>query len=257
MWKGRCSVKEIIYDCPDNKCKDHRVECNEGSSITSFCLTGDCVPQERTEDQDINKALSALAALADASKQLDDAGKYIFVGQRGECRNDSLGAKNCCSNGGWAQGLKLTSCDDDSRKLMNAKRAGLAAYVGGYSEKKGIPPATWKQHIETYCIFKSKLARIVQVAGRTQLGIPFGDPKSPNCRGLTPEELQKVDFAKIDFSEVYQDIQSKMNIESAVETNKRVQEKTLEFVKNLNPVKKMKKEVRALQKSTQDKTGNK
>jgi len=57
------------------------------------------------------------------------------------------------------------------------------------------------QKKKTYCCFGSPLARIAAEQGRIQLGFDFGTAKSPNCRGFTPEEFQKLDFSKIDFSE--------------------------------------------------------
>jgi conjugal transfer mating pair stabilization protein TraN len=62
-----------------------------------------------------------------------------------------------------------------------------------------------------YCVFPSKIARIVQVEGRrNQLGIGFGvvgdDYAHPDCRGITPEELSKLDFGKMDFRSLYNDM---------------------------------------------------
>ena len=50
--------------------------------------------------------------------------------------------------------------------------------------------------------------RIIHQQGRAQLNsvAGFGTPEAPNCRGLTPEEFQSIDFSKIDFSEYYGDL---------------------------------------------------
>ncbi|KJV74078.1 conjugal transfer protein TraN [Orientia tsutsugamushi] len=37
----------------------------------------------------------------------------------------------------------------------------------------------------------------------------FGTPECPKCRGLTVEELQKVDFTKINIDELFGDILTK------------------------------------------------
>ena len=62
------------------------------------------------------------------------------------------------------------------------------------------------ENTTSYCCFSSKLVRIIQEQGRPQLGIGWGTPKNPDCRGFTPEELQQINFEKIDFSEYYSDI---------------------------------------------------
>ena len=53
-----------------------------------------------------------------------------------------------------------------------------------------------------YCVFDNKLARIIQYQGRSgQLGIGFGGASSPDCRGITVDELQKIDFNAMDYSD--------------------------------------------------------
>ncbi|WP_137887457.1 conjugal transfer mating pair stabilization protein TraN [Pseudomonas sp. 2FE] len=54
---------------------------------------------------------------------------------------------------------------------------------------------------ESYCCYGSVVGRIVQESAREQLGISYGDVKSPSCEGLTPDELQQVDWDKVDLSE--------------------------------------------------------
>ncbi|MDF1931748.1 hypothetical protein PGH45_19140 [Legionella pneumophila] len=36
--------------------------------------------------------------------------------------------------------------------------------------------------------------------GGGQLGIPYGTAQYPDCRGLTPEELKRINFASLDLS---------------------------------------------------------
>lgn len=57
-----------------------------------------------------------------------------------------------------------------------------------------------------FCCFGSKFAKLLQEQGRKQLGLDFGTAQSPNCRGFTEEELQKIDFSKLDLSEITSDI---------------------------------------------------
>lgn len=64
---------------------------------------------------------------------------------------------------------------------------------------------------EVYCVFNSKLGRIIHEQGRVQLQSfnpngNWGRTRSPNCEGLTPEEFQMLDFAEIDLSDMFGDI---------------------------------------------------
>ena len=53
------------------------------------------------------------------------------------------------------------------------------------------------------CCFNSKLARIINEQGRTQLGRGWGDVRSPDCGGFTVAELQSLDFGAMDLTEFY------------------------------------------------------
>jgi conjugal transfer mating pair stabilization protein TraN len=70
-----------------------------------------------------------------------------------------------------------------------------------------------------YCCFNSKLARIIQEQGRPQLGRSFGDPKNPDCSGLTIGDIMKIDFSKVDFSEFIADIKPKLPNPDKVKQN--------------------------------------
>ena len=72
------------------------------------------------------------------------------------------------------------------------------------------------QKKQVYCVFQGKLARIVQEQGRRdQLHVGFGSGDSPDCRGISPEELQKIDFDPINFADFYSDLQNNQNIPNA------------------------------------------
>ena len=64
-----------------------------------------------------------------------------------------------------------------------------------------------------YCVFDNKLARIIQYQGRSgQLGIGFGGASSPDCRGITVDELQKIDFNAMDYSDFYEELNERTNL---------------------------------------------
>ena len=86
---------------------------------------------------------------------------------------------------------------------------GQCHYIGEYCSSKFL--GLCLQHKKTFCCFSSPLARIIQEQGRpqSQINISWGQPKTPNCRGFTPTEFQKIDFTKINFSEYFSDITNK------------------------------------------------
>ncbi|HIP43063.1 MAG TPA: hypothetical protein EYG91_04025 [Aquifex aeolicus] len=61
-----------------------------------------------------------------------------------------------------------------------------------------------------YCCYDSKFARILVEQAYKQLGYSWGSWDNPNCNGLTFDDLKKLDFSQMDFSELIQEIQAKM-----------------------------------------------
>jgi len=170
-----------------------------------FCMDGNCTDHSYTQSGSFNDAMSALNAEADAeSYENPDS---IFNGKKYTCSKEPIGYSNCCQDKGWGQDANLTQCSDEEKKLGELRQQGLAVKVGGYCAHKTLFECT--EHRESYCVFQSTLSRIVQTDGRQkQLGIGFGSAKHPNCRGLTAEELSQVDFADVDFSDYYTELNS-------------------------------------------------
>jgi hypothetical protein len=67
----------------------------------------------------------------------------------------------------------------------------------------------------SFCCFGNKLSRILQEQGRRQLGLGWGSPAAPDCNGLTPEQLSRIDFSRIDFSEFYDDFKTQLQAKDA------------------------------------------
>lgn len=134
---------------------------------------------------------------------------YIFNGRDLRCRPPGVqtGMSDCCKKKKDWFGLGYCNKSEQELAALRAwgKKEGQCHYVGSYCALKVFGVCLQKKR--TYCCFHSVLARIVQEQGRKQLGIDWGSPKSPNCRGLTPDEFQKIDFSKIDFSEWYSEIE--------------------------------------------------
>ncbi|POZ50655.1 conjugal transfer protein TraN [Methylovulum psychrotolerans] len=54
---------------------------------------------------------------------------------------------------------------------------------------------------EAYCCFSSAFGRVLQEQARPQLGKNFGTPQSPECSGITMDEISRLNFDAMDFSE--------------------------------------------------------
>lgn len=201
-----CIRYQQTYQCPIQSCSpSSNIVCGDG---TNYCLDGNCVDHGYQGSKDFAKGVSALSAISDASKKLDPSTLTIFAGHPVECSEKPVGFSNCCSETGWGQDIGLASCPLDAKKLHEAREQGQAVKVGRYCS--GSDPFPCLEHSQVYCVFNSKLAKIVQEQGRGgQLQIDFGTAKSPNCQGITPEQLQSLDLSKIDFKDFYADIHAK------------------------------------------------
>ncbi len=141
--------------------------------------------------------------------QTDESGHclgtlYIFNGNDNRCRPSGIqtGGTDCCKKGTTWFGLG--QCKESEKTLGKLREFGSldgnCHYIGDYCSEKW-PLVGCVQKKKTYCCFSSPLARIIQEGGRPQLGIGWGIPEAPQCRGFTPEEFQKIDFSKVNFSE--------------------------------------------------------
>jgi conjugal transfer mating pair stabilization protein TraN len=102
---------------------------------------------------------------------------------------------------------KYASCSPTEQALGMKKDQRLCTYVGSWCSKKVLGACVEKR--EGYCCYNSRLARIFNEQGRTQIGKTYGDPATPNCSGFTLTEIQNLDFSKMDLSEFISEITPK------------------------------------------------
>jgi conjugal transfer mating pair stabilization protein TraN len=107
------------------------------------------------------------------------------------------GFSNCCSKNGWGQDFLGAECSDNEKLLASRQAKKLCIFVGKKVDSRlGVDINS--QYYS--CCFNNMLEKIVQEHGRKALAISFGTPDNMKCRGLSIEELQKIDFNEIDFS---------------------------------------------------------
>ena len=243
---GTCLVHENLYECPKSVklCRRKTTVLDCGGEIR--CASGaDCFDTATARSPDFPRTAARMAVLSDMERCMatsrdgqaspegygplavdsasgttaapidcsDDVagGVSVFKGRRYRCDLNLAGfIQNCCRRKGLFRGY----CPQGTRELR-ARRddARACRYVGMY-KKKVLGITLGKRKV--YCCFNSKMARLVHEQGRPQLadrglwrtsaGGGWGTAKSPDCGGMTAEQLQKIDFDAIDFSEIYGDI---------------------------------------------------
>jgi hypothetical protein len=106
----------------------------------------------------------------------------------------------------------IMECDEESAETGANLKYGLCSAVGSYCTQKTLKLCYKK--MRSYCCFASMLARIVQEQGRPQLGMSFGRSKDPDCRSFTEDEFMRIDFDRIDFTELINSMMRNMENET-------------------------------------------
>ncbi|MFJ3458619.1 type-F conjugative transfer system mating-pair stabilization protein TraN [Scandinavium goeteborgense] len=201
--EGFCVSQQVTYSCERKKTGNGQICGGE-----FFCTDGSCAQGQTGTSNMFGQAVSALAAVAAAGEdvaELNGENVRAFTGEAQHCKKMAVGFNNCCKDSGWGQDVGLSSCSSDEKALGKAKEKKLTVYVGEYCSKKVLGVCLEKKR--GHCQFDSKLARIVQEQGRRgQLGVSFGSGSSPDCRGVTVDELQRLDFGVMNFSDFYSDL---------------------------------------------------
>lgn len=99
-------------------------------------------------------------------------------------------------------------CDQKEILVAMKRKADLCHYIGSYCSSKALGGCVTK--METQCCYISKLTKIVNVQGKAQLGRGWGTPENPSCEGFTAQDLEKIDFSKMDLAGFYDDVYANM-----------------------------------------------
>lgn len=154
------------------------------------------------------KALAQLEALKQIEQeQVGGMNISVFKGTDSRCVTNFGGSfKNCCTkNGGWGRSVGLgTKCSAEENVLQKARQENRCVSLGSRVKKRHLGVVVSRESV--FCCFPSPIARAIQEGARAQLGIGFGNANGSQCRGLTPEELERVDFGNLDLSDAFSDI---------------------------------------------------
>lgn len=178
------------------------------------CLDGSCDDQSYKPNNEMGEAIAQLTALSEIKNYIgedfDQNSLSIFKGDAGDnsCGIGVVDSFDCCGeDDGWALSLHLTKCGSNEIALHKKREENKCVRIGRYCAEKVLGACI--RHKVSYCCFDNKLIKTIQEQGRSQLGIDYGTPEQPNCRGFSAEELSKIDFSKLDLSEYASDILGK------------------------------------------------
>ena len=158
------------------------------------CVGADCETVRAQSNTGFVEATTRLnMALELGGEAFDRGDMRFFTGTRRACHIKLFGLANCCTNSGLLVGLG--NCSAEERELAEERNAGNTHYLGRYCSKRTFFGVCVRRS-RAWCVFGSKLGRILQQQARAQLGIGWSD-----CRGFTVAEIEGIDFARLDLSE--------------------------------------------------------
>lgn len=210
---GFCDTWQQTFACA-KPCSKTRLICPG----KPHCADGACDNTVLEQSNDIQEGLSSLAVLAASAGGIAETaatGKpNAFAGKSLTCKKTIAGVRDCCRDSGW--GDWVVHCPASMQELIKARHENRAIYLGHY--KDGL------EKIHVYCVFPSLIAAIVQREGRGgQLKLSFGTAKTPDCRGISPEELAAIRFEALDFSPLTDTIKSRLQLPDEDISSERLQ----------------------------------
>jgi len=204
--EGECTLFKTTLECPKvtkEETEQKQLICGGNAP---YCLDGSCGTTEFEPDKDMMEALTKLKVFSEVSKHTDSL--KIFTGRCLRCSNDVMGFRDCCKGGGWGMSMNLAGCGEEDKTLQHQRSKGLCVQVGKpfCTQKTSLPLKICLTKKTSFCCFPNKLLKAIQEQGRAQLGIGWGDGEHPDCRGLTPEELSRIDFSRLDLRAAVEEV---------------------------------------------------
>ena len=163
-----------------------------------WCVGAGCDSTEPQANTGFVEATTRLnMALEMGGEEFDRESLRIFTGKKRRCHIHFGGLANCCRNSGALVGL--ANCSASEKELAKERNAGNTHYLGKYCSKRVFGVCIRRSR--AWCVFGSKLGRILHQQARPQLGLGWS-----SCRGFTVAEVERIDFASLDLSEFTDDL---------------------------------------------------
>lgn len=213
--QGNCLTQTQSYMCETKGATvSPAVTCADS---TTFCEGGSCYDQSYAPNTGFGKSVAILEATRQASKDFSANGgnPIIFVGKTLKCDKPIAGLIDCCDLDSKLDPLNPLpadiasfACSSEEKDLAIRKVEGKCHEMGEYCSSKTVLGCL--RDSVNHCCFGSKLVRIIHEQGRPQVARGWGADKSPDCSGLSIDEIQHMDFSAMDFSEFINDIKATM-----------------------------------------------
>lgn len=124
--------------------------------------------------------------------------------------------------------MQAMQCSEEEAILAMRRGASLCSdKIGDWCSKRVLGVCITRKR--SYCCYNSKLAKIINVQGRAQLGIGWGDEESPSCSGFSAAQLQSLDFSQIDFSEFIGDVMEAVDLSNIQNDLTKVEDGTFQW----------------------------
>ncbi|ENG7912459.1 conjugal transfer protein TraN [Acinetobacter baumannii] len=185
----------------ENQCT---VKVLAGSNIMSCCKEVKIDASSATNKNSGSTATGAFNNNPDAPPQQTQGSSY----QYDDVYNDDKTMKQLQSQltFGWLE------CSEGERELGIKRGSSLCTHARTWCSKKDPVFGSCLEETRSYCCFKSILAKLINRQGRAQLGMSL-----ETCEGIKIDELQKLDFSKMDLTEFKNSITpTNMNLDERV-----------------------------------------
>lgn len=230
------AIKQKIRNAYLKKKDDAQSE--QSSGIRCLNLPDYDPKHERTPNNEMTESIAKLSSVmqyknlqgnnpASASQYMKN--HKIFNGNLMYCNKNMLNFSNCCTKGGWGQDLFGASCSNREKSLSEMRDKKLCHYVG-VKKKRVLGIVVNFQHY--FCCFNNSLERIIQTDPNGRIRIrSFGEAENADCSGLTIDELQQIDFNKINFNDFEVELLQKVKMPNVSEINNRVENSLKKSIK--------------------------
>jgi len=182
----------------------------------TFCSPNACTPDPSIDEEPAFEDYQNDGTIDPATGECIGQVK-IFSGKGKYCLKSGVKTSffNCCNPDPASFLFIQKVCPTMSTEVAFAQTQERAHYIGDFCVSKW-PAVGCVQTAKVFCVFESKLARIVHDQGRIQLKAfqpdsGWGTPQQPNCEGFSPAQFSAIDFGKLDLSEAFPDIMPTVN----------------------------------------------
>lgn len=94
----------------------------------------------------------------------------------------------------------IYACEQPEFELAAKKQLKVCKDLGTYCAGTSILGLCLLRK-ESYCCYNSPLARILNEQIKPQLGMDFGSPQNPDCSGIKVEDLNRIDWSRVNLDE--------------------------------------------------------